>query len=219
MTNEEKNRFAAENLGLVHALCKRFEGKGIEYEELYGAACLGLSKAIDRFEPQRGLKFSTYAFPVIIGELKRLFRDGGAVHVSRGMRELSLKISRLNSDHLNRTGEELTAAQLSEMLGASAEEVCEALMCSQAPISLTVDDDSGEAQLEIPEEGIEERLTARLSLRQALDELGERDKKIIRLRYYKGKTQTEVGKILEMSQVQVSRREKKILFLLREKLG
>ena len=105
------------------------------------------------------------------------------------------------------------------MLGVSAEEVCEALMCSQAPISLTVDDDSGEAQLEIPEEGIEERLTARLSLRQALDELGERDKKIIRLRYYKGKTQTEVGKILEMSQVQVSRREKKILFLLREKLG
>ena len=92
----ERDRFASRHMGLVHAICKRFSGRGIEYEELFAAGCLGLTKAMDGFDSSRGLQFSTYAFPVIMGEVKRLFRDGGAVRVSRSLRELSLKIARLN---------------------------------------------------------------------------------------------------------------------------
>lgn len=220
MNSAQKNRLAAENLGLVHALCRRFAGKGVEYEELYAAGCLGLSKAIDRFEPQRGLQFSTYAFPVIMGELKRLFRDGGAVHVSRSLRELSLKISRLNAEHAAQCGAELTAAELAKRLNVSVEQVRDALLCAAPPLSLTPSGDGErDAQLDIPTEGMEERVTVRLSLRQALGELETRDQKLLELRYYRSKTQTEVAKILDMTQVQVSRREKKLLLLLREKIG
>ena len=92
----DKNEFAKAHLGLVRSCCKRFTGKGVEYDELYSAGCLGLAKAINNFDESRGLQFSTYAFPVIMGELKRLFRDGGSVRVSRSLKELSLKINRLN---------------------------------------------------------------------------------------------------------------------------
>lgn len=220
MNSEDKNALAAKHLGLVHALCRRFSGKGVEYEELFAAGCLGLSKALDRFEPQRGLQFSTYAVPVILGELKRLFRDGGAVHVSRGLRELSLKVSRLNAEHSARYGTELTAAELAARLGVTEEQVRDAMMCASPPLSLTPADSEGEAsQLDLPVEGIEERLTARLSLRQALGELEPRDRRLISLRYFQSKTQTDTAKILSMTQVQVSRREKKLLLLLREKIG
>ena len=108
----DKDRLARRHLGLVHACCKRFSGKGIEYEELYAAGCLGLTKAINNFDGERGLQVSTYAFPVIMGEIKRLFRDGGSVRVSRSLRELSLKISRLNNENELKNGEELTVIVL-----------------------------------------------------------------------------------------------------------
>ena len=94
----ERDELARRHLGLVHALCKRFSGRGIEYEELFAAGCLGLSKALNNFDESRNLQFSTYAFPVVAGEIKRLFRDGGAVKVSRSVKELSLKIAKLNSE-------------------------------------------------------------------------------------------------------------------------
>ncbi len=212
----DKDKLASRHMGLVHALCKRFSGKGIEYEELFSAGCLGLSKAINRFDQSRDLRFSTYAFPVIMGELKRLFRDGGSVKVSRSLRELSLKAAKLNSESLKETGEELSVSQLSEKLNVSAEKIVEALGSAKTPLSLTAEyDEDGSPQLDIPAPDIQEEITERLSLEQALNALDGQDRRLIELRYYKSKTQCETARLLGISQVQVSRREKKILSRIR----
>lgn len=203
-------------MGLVHALCKRFSGKGIEYDELFSAGCLGLSKAINRFDESRDLQFSTYAFPVIMGELKRLFRDGGTVKVSRSLRELSLKAARLNSENLRENGAELSVSQLAQKLQVSAEKIVEALGSAKTPLSLTAEyDEDGNPQLDIPSPDIQYEITERLSLEQALNALDEQDRRLIILRYYKSKTQSETARLLGISQVQVSRKEKKILSQIR----
>ncbi len=203
-------------MGLVHALCKRFSGKGIEYDELFSAGCLGLSKAINRFDESRDLQFSTYAFPVIMGELKRLFRDGGTVKVSRSLRELSLKAARLNSESLRENGTELSVSQLAQKLQVSTEKIVEALGSAKAPLSLTAEyDEDGNPQLDIPSPDIQYEITERLSLEQALNALDEQDRRLIILRYYKSKTQSETARLLGISQVQVSRKEKKILAQIR----
>ena len=218
--NDSKNALAEKHLGLVHSCCKRFTGRGIEYEELYSAGCLGLSKAINNFDETRGLQFSTYAFPVIIGEIKRLFRDGGAVKVSRSLKELSMKISRLNNESKLKDGKELSISQLAELLGASVEEISEAINCARIPLSLTADyDDDGNPQLDVPTPDIQYEISERLSLENAIDSLEPNDRKIINLRYYQSKTQVQTAKILNMTQVQVSRREKKILSAIREKMS
>ena len=203
-------------MGLVHALCKRFSGKGIEYDELFSAGCLGLSKAINRFDESRDLQFSTYAFPVIMGELKRLFRDGGTVKVSRSLRELSLKAARLNTENLRENGAELSVNQLAQKLQVSAEKIVEALGSAKTPLSLTAEyDEDGNPQLDIPSPDIQYEITERLSLEQALNALDEQDRRLIILRYYKSKTQSETARLLGISQVQVSRKEKKILAQIR----
>ena len=107
----DKNKIAENNLGLVHACCKRFTGKGIEYDELYSAGCLGLAKAINNFDESRNCAFSTYAFPVIMGEIKRLFRDGGTVKVSRTLKELAVSIAKVNNESKLKNGCELTVSQ------------------------------------------------------------------------------------------------------------
>ncbi len=212
----DRDMLARQHLGLVHALCKRFVGKGIEYEELFSAGCLGLSKAINNFDESRNLQFSTYAFPVIMGELKRLFRDGGAVKVSRSVRELSLKAARLNSESLKENGAELSVSQLAEKLNVSAEKIVEALGSARAPLSLTAEyDEDGNPQLDVPIPDIQDEISERLSLEQALNALEEQDRRLIRLRYYQSKTQSETARMLGMTQVQVSRREKKILSQIR----
>ena len=214
----ERDRFASRHMGLVHAICKRFSGRGIEYEELFAAGCLGLTKAMDGFDSSRGLQFSTYAFPVIMGEVKRLFRDGGAVKVSRSLRELSLKIARLNRESMQQRGVELTPGALAERLSVTPEQIVEAIGSARAPLSLTASDD-GEPQLELPTPDIQEALTERLSLQAALNTLQARDRQLIELRYYQGQTQTQTARFLGMTQVQVSRREKKLLAQLRALIG
>ncbi len=207
-----KNDLASKHLGLVHALCRRFTGKGIEYEELYAAGCLGLTKALNNFDASRGLQFSTYAVPVILGEIRRLFRDGGSIRVSRRLRELSMKINRLRDGYISEHGEEPSISCLAEALSVSNEEICEALNSARTPLSLTADsNEDGESQTDVPVPDIQEEIAERLSLRAALNGLEERDKKIINLRYFQSKTQVETAKLLSMTQVQVSRREKKIL--------
>ena len=200
----DKDKLAQLHLGLVHACCKRFSGKGIEYEELYAAGCLGLTKAINNFDDSRGLQFSTYAFPVIMGEIKRLFRDGGSVRVSRSLRELSLKINRLNNENELKNGTEMTVSQLSKILNVSPEEVA--------------DDEDGNPQTDVPTPDIQDEISERLSLEAAINALPQNDREIIRLRYYQCKTQVQTAKALNMTQVQVSRREKKILGFIREKM-
>lgn len=213
-----KDEFAKSHLGLVHSLCSRFTGKGIEYDELYSAGCLGLAKAINNFDDSRGLQFSTYAFPVIMGELKRLFRDGGAVKVSRSLKELSLKINKLNNESELKSGRELSVSELAEKLGVAPEKIAEAVCSAQPTVSINSEDESSSAP-EIPSPDIQYEITERLSLAAAIESLEENDKKIINLRYYRSKTQVETAKILNMTQVQISRREKKILSLIRQKMS
>lgn len=210
---------AQENLGLVHLCANRFKNRGIEYEELFSAGCVGLIKAVRAFDADRGVLFSTYAVPVILGEIKRLFRDGGAIKVSRGTKELSLRLARLRERFMLQNGSEPTVSQLAALAQASEESVIEALNVSAAPLSLTEENEDGTRQIDIPTEPPDEEIAERLSLRKVLSELEERDRKLIYLRYFKNLTQTQTAKVLGMTQVQVSRREKKILSGMKEKLS
>ncbi len=207
-----------ENLGLVHSCAHRFTGRGIEYEDLFQAGCMGLVKAFDAFDTERGVRLSTYAVPVILGEMRRLFRDGGTVKVSRTLKELSLRTTKEREKFQLREGREPTVSELAEILEVSEEDVTEAI-CAGAPvISLTSGEDEGGGQADIPVESPEESITERLSVLQAISCLEEKDRKLIRMRYYENKTQTQTADILGMTQVQVSRREKKILEILRKQL-
>ncbi|MBR5559212.1 MAG: sigma-70 family RNA polymerase sigma factor [Oscillospiraceae bacterium] len=215
---EERKIVVEENLGLVHACAHRFNGRGIEYEDLYGAGCIGLCKAAEAFDWNRGVKFSTYAVPVILGEIRRLFRDGGTVKVSRSLKELGMRVQRAREELCARTGSEPTVLQLAEYLELEPEQVAEAAMAASPVLSLTESDEEGGGQIDLPVESPEEKITDRLSLRQAMQQLDERDRRLIVLRYYGRKTQSQTASILGMTQVQVSRREKKLLLFMREKL-
>ena len=147
----DKNSLAQKHMGLVHSCCKHFTGKGVEYEELFSAGCLGLAKAVERFDESRGLKFSTYAVPVILGEIKRIFRDGGSVRVSRTLKELSMKICRLNTEYEKNNGREMSVTELSQALNVSEDKICEALSAGSYPLSLNADyDDEGNSRIDIP---------------------------------------------------------------------
>ena len=215
-----RNRFVEQNLGLVHLCANRFRGKGIEYDDLYAAGCVGLIKAADGFDQSRGLQFSTYAVPVILGEIKRLFREGGAIRVGRRIRELSIKIARVREIYLSEYGVEPTVSVLAGKLEVTEEEITQALLASMPVASLTVCEDESDAgeQWDIPADSFEESLPERISLQQALDRLKEEDRMLILLRYKEEKTQAQTAKLLGTSQVQISRREKKILLHLRQQL-
>lgn len=201
-------------MGLVHLCARRFMGRGVEYDDLFQAGCVGLVKAAENFEPERGLKFSTYAVPVILGEIRRLFRDGGAVRVSRGLRELAQKVREAEERLRDSMGRAPSVDELAQALEITPEKTALALGALRQPISLTGGEE-GE-QLEIPVEAPEERMTERLTLRGIVEGLEERDRKLIYYRYYKGMTQTQTAALLGMTQVQVSRREKKILAYMRQ---
>ena len=218
LTKKENDAFIASNLGLVHSIAHRFKGRGIEYEELYSAGCVGLVKAVAGFDETRGLKFSTYAVPVIMGEIKRLFRDGGSVKVSRSLKELSLKVVRERERLSVKLGRDVTVSELAEAMGEDPELIADALNVSMPAISLTQPDDDGGGQFDIETESPEEQITDLISLHTVLRELDPKDLQLIVLRYYKSKTQTETASILGMTQVQVSRKEKKLLMTLREKM-
>ncbi len=214
------DKLIANNTGLVHACARRFAGKGVEYEELYSEGCVGLVKAAKNFDESLGYKFSTYAVPVILGEIKRIFRDGGSVKVSRSLRELSLKVNRVREELLREQGWEPTVSQIAEKLLVTPQQVAEALECSRLPVSLSISTDEEDGkEFEIYEDSGEEGITEKLSLHQAIESLEPKDRELITLRFFGGKTQTATAGLLGMTQVQVSRRERKILTLLREKLA
>ena len=206
------------NLGLVHACAHRFKGRGIEYDDLYQAGCMGLVKASAAFDADRGVMFSTYAVPVILGEIRRLFRDGGTVKVSRSLKELGLAAGRTRELLGSELGREATVGEVAQRMGRSPEDIAQALAATAPPLSLTEGEEEGSGQIDLPEESPEERLSDLLSLQQLLAALEERDRKLIFLRYYRGKTQTEVARCLGMTQVQVSRREKRILQAMRARM-
>jgi len=213
--NAERDSFIENNLGLVHSICKRFSGRGIEYDDLYQAGCIGLIKATDAFDTERGLCFSTYAVPVIMGEVRRLFRDGGAVKVSRSVKELSLKISYEKQKLEQNLCREPTVKELAEVLNVSPEEITEAVCATQPTVSLTYEGDDGVKETDLPTVGEEEHISNKLILDEAFSKLTETERKIMNCRYFNYLTQSKTAKILEMTQVQVSRAEKRILAKLR----
>lgn len=211
--------FIEKNLGLVHSCASRFRGRGIEYDDLYSAGCMGLVKACDGFDETRGVCFSTYAVPVILGEIKKLFRDGGTVKVSRSIKELGLRINAARERHMKLYGAEMTVGQLAEELGETPEAVALAIRASMPAMSLTPETDDGDdRQMDIPVASPEEELSDKISLEEVLDSLSEQDRTLIRLRFYGNRTQSDTAKLLHTTQVQVSRRERKILQLMRMKL-
>lgn len=211
--------FIEKNLGLVHACAGRFKGRGIEYEELYAAGCLGLVKACDGFDTGRGVCFSTYAVPVILGEIKKLFRDGGTVKVSRSLKELSLRINAERERCLKKTGQEPGVTQLAETLQTTPEQIALAIRASLPAISLTpADDEDGQREWDVPVDSPEESLSDRIGLAEVMDKLSPEDRQMIRLRFFGGRTQSETAKVLGTTQVQISRRERKILKWMRAEL-
>ena len=213
-----RDAFIENNLGLVHSLCKRFTGKGIEYDDLYQAGCMGLVKAYDAFDENRGICFSTYAVPVILGEIRRLFRDGGSVKVSRSIKELHLKVLKERQKLENKFGSEPSIAQLAQSLNVSVEEITEAMCAAQPTVSLTYEGESGITETDLPTDSGEDEISDRLLVDSMLERLDEVERKIIQYRYYDYLTQSKTAQLLSMTQVQVSRSEKKILTKLREML-
>lgn len=214
-----RGEFIQRNLGLARSCAGRFTGRGIDYEDLYAAGCLGLVKACDGFDPARGVCFSTYAVPVILGEIKKLFRDGGTVKVSRSLKELGLKINAERERCLKKDGVEPNVTQLAETLGAKPEQVAMAIHASMPVVSLTPSEgEDGNREWDIPVDSPEEKVSERISLREVIERLPEQDRLLIRLRFFAGKTQSQTAEVLHTTQVQISRRERKILRWMRTEL-
>lgn len=207
-----------DNLGLVHLCANRFRGRGIEYDDLYSAGCIGLLKAAEAFDCERGVKFSTYAVPVILGEIKRLFRDGGTVKVSRSLKELSMKAVRARDEMSKELGREPALSELAEKLGTDECAIAEALSVSMPPVSLTDSSEEGGGQIDVAVPPPDIEIGDTVALRQILEMMEPNDRELIFLRYYKNLTQSVTAKKLGMTQVQVSRREKKLLTFMREQL-
>ena len=217
-TKEITDALVNENLGLVHACANRFRGRGAEYDDLFQAGCVGLCKAAANYDAERGFAFSTYAVPVILGEIRRIFRDGGTVKVSRSLKEKARAALKTKQELENELSREPTVSELAQRLGVEISEAAELLTVSMPVISLTAHDESFSRQLDIPTEAPQEAITEKLALKKVVSLLEERDRRLIELRYFKGLTQVKTASALGMSQVQVSRREKALLIKMRESL-
>ncbi len=209
---------AEEHLGLVHLCANRFRNRGMEYDEMYSAGCVGLVKAAKAFDIERGVCFSTYAVPVIMGEIRRLFRDSGTVKISRRLKELSLKAGQVCERIRTEYGTEPTVSMVAEALSISEADAAEALCAMQPVVSLTAYTEDGELQMDLPVAAHDTAIQDRMALHQVLALLPEADRMLLELRYTHNLTQAETAKRLGISQVQVSRKEKKVLLSLREQL-
>lgn len=206
MVIDKRAQMIEENIGLVHSVAKRFKGRGVDYEDLFQSGCIGLIKAVDNFDESKGFQFSTYAVPVIMGEIKRVFRDGGAIKVGRSLKEKSLKAQRLRDIFLKRELREPTVSELADMLGCDVNETAEILNVINPMLSINQFGEDGSADFDIPVDD-SENLFDRISLSQIIDTLDNDEKQLIDCRYYKGQTQTVTANSMGISQVQVSRKE------------
>ena len=213
-----REELICDNLGLVHACANRFRNKGIEYDDLFPAGCWGLVKPADGFDESRGFAFSTYAVPAILGEMKRLFRDGGAVKISRALKERAREAAKLREEMTAALSREPTLRELAAKMQVSEYEMAQLVNLSMPVASLTELHEETDPQIDISVESEEEEIQNKLALSEVLKILPENDRRLIELRYYKGLTQTKTAEILGLSQVQVSRRERTILLELRRKL-
>lgn len=217
LAQKERAAFIEENLGLVHACAGRFRGRGMEYDDLYAAGCVGLIKAYDGFDESRGLCFSTYAVPVILGEIKKLFRDGGAVKVSRSLKELGMKAGILREHFLKEYSREPSIGEMAQRLEVSKEQLAQAVNASLPTVSLTpVSDEEGGKEFDIPQESCEEHLTDLLSLKSVMSSLEKEERMLLYWRFFQNKTQSETAVKLGTTQVQVSRKERKLIEKMRK---
>ncbi len=222
---DARERLVTENMGLIWSIVRRFSGRGYEVEDLFQIGCIGLMKAIDKFDTSFQVKFSTYAVPMISGEIKRFLRDDGMVKVSRSIKENGWKVRRASEKLLYENGREPTIEELSRETGILPEDIVMALEAGAEIESLyktVYQGDGNEIFLvdKLPEKYDEnESLINSIAIKQIMDELSEQERIIIELRYFQEKTQTEVAKTLSVSQVQISRMEKRILLKMREKMA
>lgn len=223
--NEEAmTRLVENNKGLVWNIVKRFSGRGYEVEDLYQIGSMGFIKAIKRFDTSFEVQVSTYAVPYILGEIKRFIRDDGMVKVSRSTKELAIKILELQKEHFNKTGEEITIMQMEKALNIPKEEITYALDSLRPVASIyeetyTSGDDNRSILDKLSTQKDEaSNIVDKVAIKQLIENLDTREKQIILLRFYKDKTQSEVAKVLGITQVQVSRLEKKILNSMKLKL-
>ena len=206
-----------ENSGLIWSVARRFMGRGVESEDLYQLGCLGFLKAVEGFDLNYGTQFSTYAVPKIAGEIRRFLRDDGAIKVSRSLKEQSSLIRQTRSTLSNLLGRDPTISELSTHTGLTPEEIALAENATQEVESIHRQTGEEGFSLEniLTDTESEDRLVEKIALRQAIAELPERERMVIRLRYFHGLTQDRVAKVLGVSQVQVSRIEKKAIGTLR----
>lgn len=222
---EMMSKLVEENNGLIWSIVKRFQGRGYELEDLYQIGSIGFIKSIKRFDVSFDVKLSTYAVPYILGEIKRFIRDDGSIKVSRSIKELAMKIKDVQTRYLREKGEDITIDKIAKELKVSKEDVAIALDSLKPTISIYEDsysnEEGGISFLDTLSSNIDEAemLSNKLAIKQLIENLEEKDKQLILLRYYKNKTQMEVAKILGVSQVQVSRIEKKILKSMKQKIA
>ena len=223
----EMEKLINDNNGLIWSIVRRFANRGYEIQDLYQIGCIGFIKSIKRFDTSFEVKLSTYSVPYILGEIKRFLRDDGPIKVSRGIKELNVKINELKKQYFINKGKEITIEEICKELKVSKEDVIIAMESTNTIESIdsaaTVENKDGK-QMTIFDKistgkNEEEIITNKLVINQLVSELNDRDKQLILLRFYKDKTQCEVAKILGISQVQVSRIEKKILENMKNKLS
>ena len=212
-------RLMEENAGLIWSIVRRYYGRGIDPDDLYQLGCLGFLKAVRGFDPAFGCQFSTYAVPKIAGEIRRFLRDDGAIKVSRGLKERSGAIRTARERLRTALGREPTLSELAGETGLEAEEIAAAEDAGAPVASLQMETGDGfTLESVLGTEGMEEGIVERLALRTAVDELPERERAVVLLRYFRGMTQDRASKVLGVSQVQVSRIERRALERLRRKL-
>lgn len=212
-----KETLLGNNVLLIKSIVKRFTNKGVEYDDLYQLGCVGFLKAIKNFDEKFGVVFSTYAVPMIIGEIKRFLRDDGSIKVSRIIKSQARNINRFIEEKCTDGGEPPTLDEICAALNMEREDVVLALDSSKMPLSLseTVDDGSGDKSIElidkIPSSEKEDDMIDKILLKSMIERLPERERKVIIMRYYRDNTQSEIAEALGVSQVQISRIENKII--------
>ncbi len=215
---EAKELLVRENAGLIWSVTRRFTGRGVESDDLYQLGCLGFLKAVDGFDPSFGTQFSTYAVPKIAGEIRRFLRDDGAVKVSRSIKEQAAQINVKRNMLIGLLGRDPSLMEISEQTGFSPEEIAviENAMSAVESIHQSSGEDGFTLESVLTDTESEEIMIEKMALRQAINRLPEREKNVIHLRYYHGLTQDRIAKILSVSQVQISRIEKKAISRLKQ---
>ena len=219
--NDACERLLIDNSGLIWSVARRYYGRGVDPEDLYQLGCLGFLKAIRGFDTAYGTQFSTYAVPKIAGEIRRFLRDDGAVKVSRGTKERALSLRQKREELSQRLGREPTVGELAEATGLEPEDIAAAdtAVLTVASLQGETGEDGFSLEAVLGDNGIEDELVEKLTLRQAIDRLPERERLVILLRFYKNLTQDRVSRVLGVSQVQVSRIERRAVAKLREALA